>query len=134
MVQANDVVNVLTFVDEWTRCIGSGFQKDSLYRHGKFDACSAQWADLKIAIKAKSAHDPEEATKILSETHYKKNLGSDLKASPTAGAIWELKEVPGWDEVIEEPVDVSAGSIAGDGAGGPATGGGIAGRMRKWWG
>mmetsp|Transcript_25859 Transcript_25859/g.44180 ORF Transcript_25859/g.44180 Transcript_25859/m.44180 type:complete len:102 (+) Transcript_25859:301-606(+) len=101
MVQPNDVVNVITFVDEWTRCIGSGYQKDSLYRHGKFDSCTAQWNDVKTAMKAKRASDPDEARKILETTHYKKNLGSDLKQSPTAGVIWDLKERPGWDEVEE---------------------------------
>eukprot|EP00956_Cyclotella_meneghiniana_P002238 scaffold2530_cov87-Cyclotella_meneghiniana.AAC.4 len=95
MVQPNDVVNVVTFIDEWTRCIGSGYQRDALYR---FDACSAQWNDIKLAFKAKSASDPEEAVKILEQTHYKQHLGSDLKHSPTAGYIWELKEKPGWDD------------------------------------
>ena len=50
-------------------------------------------------MKAKSTADPDEARKILAETHYKKNLGSDLGVSPTAGVIWELKEKPCWDEV-----------------------------------
>ncbi|KAL3795341.1 hypothetical protein HJC23_009514 [Cyclotella cryptica] len=96
MVQPNDVVNVVTFIDEWTRCIGSGYQRDSLYRLGKFDSCSAQWNDIKLAFKAKAASDPDEAKRLLEQTHYKKNLGSDLKVSPTAGVIWDLKEQPGW--------------------------------------
>ncbi|KAL7544180.1 hypothetical protein ACHAWF_010224 [Thalassiosira exigua] len=97
MVQPNDVVNVITFLDEWTRCLGSGYQKDSLYRFGKFESCKARWDDVKLALRAKRTSDPDEARKILSETHYKKNLGSDLNNSPTAGVIWELKEKPGWD-------------------------------------
>ena len=36
---------------------------------------------------------------MLVKTHYKQNLGSDLKVSPTAGIIWDLKYPPGWDEV-----------------------------------
>mmetsp|Transcript_552 Transcript_552/g.1086 ORF Transcript_552/g.1086 Transcript_552/m.1086 type:complete len:102 (-) Transcript_552:433-738(-) len=101
MVQANDVVNVIKFFDEWTRCIGSGYQKDSLYRLGKFDACAEQWSDLKTAMKAKTISDPQEARKLLAETYYNKNLGSDLVQSPTAGVIWDMKEKPGWDEVEE---------------------------------
>ncbi|KAL7479828.1 hypothetical protein ACHAW6_005546 [Cyclotella cf. meneghiniana] len=97
MVQPNDVVNVVTFIDEWTRCIGSGYQRDSLYRFGKFDSCSAQWNDIKVALKAKAASDPDEAKRLLEQTHYKKNLGSDWKVSPTAGVVWDLKEHPGWD-------------------------------------
>jgi len=52
-------------------------------------------------MKAKTTSDPDEAQRILSQTYYKKNLGSDLKQSPTAGVIWDLKERPGWDEVVE---------------------------------
>jgi len=40
--------------------------------------------------------DEEEARRLIETTFYKQNLGSDLKNSPTAGAIWELKEKPGW--------------------------------------
>ena len=52
-------------------------------------------------MKAKSTADPDEARRMLAETHYKKHLGGDLSVSPTAGAIWELKERPCWDEVEE---------------------------------
>lgn len=52
-------------------------------------------------MKAKTTSDPEEAQNLIAETHYAKNLGSDLKQSPTAGVIWDLKEKPGWDEVEE---------------------------------
>jgi len=93
--------NVITFFDEWTRCIGSSFQKDSLYRFGKFDACSAQWKDMGTAFKAKAKSDPAEARRLIAGTHYKKNLGSDLAQSPTADVIWALKETPGWEEVEE---------------------------------
>ena len=50
-------------------------------------------------MKAKAEPDPEKAQQILAQTHYKKNLGSDLKQSPTANVIWDLKEKPCWDEV-----------------------------------
>eukprot|EP00580_Thalassiosira_gravida_P009182 CAMPEP_0201633650 /NCGR_PEP_ID=MMETSP0493-20130528/6890_1 /ASSEMBLY_ACC=CAM_ASM_000838 /TAXON_ID=420259 /ORGANISM="Thalassiosira gravida, Strain GMp14c1" /LENGTH=101 /DNA_ID=CAMNT_0048105393 /DNA_START=119 /DNA_END=424 /DNA_ORIENTATION=+ len=101
MVQPNDVVNVVAFFDEWTRCIGSGFQKDSLYRFGRFDGCYAQWKDIRIAMKAKTNTDSNEATKLLETTHYHKNLGSnDPKTSPTAGVIWDLKDEPGWYEDV----------------------------------
>ena len=63
------------------------------------DACAAQWNDLKIAMKAKTTADPDEAKRLLETTNYKQNLGSDLKVSPTAGVIWDLKDKPCWDEV-----------------------------------
>ena len=65
----------------------------------KIDACAAQWKDIKLAMKAKAESDEEKAQQILAQTHYKKNLGSDLKQSPTANVIWDLKEKPCWDEV-----------------------------------
>lgn len=61
------------------------------------DACTAQWNDIKTAFKAKATSDPDEAQKLIATTYYKQNLGSDLSVSPTAGAIWDLKEKPGWD-------------------------------------
>ena len=63
------------------------------------DACTPQWNDIKIALKAKTESDPVKATEMIETTHYKQNLGSDLKSSPTAGVIWDLKDPPGWDEV-----------------------------------
>ena len=65
----------------------------------KLDACAAQWKDIKLAMKAKAESDEEKAQQILAQTHYKKNLGSDIKQSPTANVIWDLKEKPCWDEV-----------------------------------
>lgn len=97
MPQSNDIVNLWTYFDEWTRCCSTSYQKDSLYRFGNFDSCGPQYQDLRIAIKAKLLKDEEEAKIIIAETHYKMNLGSDPKNSTTAGAIWELKEKPGWD-------------------------------------
>ena len=63
------------------------------------DACTPQWNDIKIALKAKTESDPIKAAQMIETTHYKQHLGSDLKASPTAGVIWDLKDPPGWDEV-----------------------------------
>ena len=63
------------------------------------DACTPQWNDIKIAIKAKTESDPIKAKQMIDTTHYKQNLGSDLQSSPTAGVIWDLKDPPGWDEV-----------------------------------
>ena len=97
MPQSNEVVNLWTFFDEWTRCFSSTFQRDSLYRFGKFDSCSAQFDDLKLAIKAKMMSNEKEASELISTSFYKKNLGSDLKNSPTAGYIWEIKDKPGWE-------------------------------------
>uniref|UniRef100_A0A6U3W9W4 Uncharacterized protein n=1 Tax=Ditylum brightwellii TaxID=49249 RepID=A0A6U3W9W4_9STRA len=97
MPQSNDVVNLWLYFDEWTRCISSRYQRDSLYRKGNFDGCSAQYADLKAAMKAKTMNDPEEAIKLMETTHYKRTLGSDPATSPTAGYIWDLKSKPSWD-------------------------------------
>lgn len=97
MVQSNEVVNLWTFFDEWTRCCSSVNQKHSLYNFSKFDSCSAQFQDLKIALRAKMLKDEKEARLLIENTHYKLHLGSDAKNSSTAGVIWELKEKPGWD-------------------------------------
>lgn len=64
---------------------------------GHFDSCTKQYKDLRIAINAKVTKDEAEARRMIAGTFYKQNLGSDLKNSPTAGAIWELKDKPGWD-------------------------------------
>mmetsp|Transcript_10717 Transcript_10717/g.25273 ORF Transcript_10717/g.25273 Transcript_10717/m.25273 type:complete len:103 (-) Transcript_10717:886-1194(-) len=98
MPQSNDVVDLWLFFDEWSRCISSGYQKDHLYRFGNFDACSAQYADLKIAVTAKAKSDEDEARRLVATTHYRRvRLGSSNEASPTAGIIWDLKEPTGWD-------------------------------------
>mmetsp|Transcript_66954 Transcript_66954/g.187148 ORF Transcript_66954/g.187148 Transcript_66954/m.187148 type:complete len:123 (+) Transcript_66954:34-402(+) len=81
--------------DEWSRCIGSRFQRDQLYRLGRLNSCSREWQDLKTAGRAKFLQykDPEKCKKMMDSTFYKKRT----TISPTAGAIWELKEKPGWD-------------------------------------
>ena len=81
--------------DEWSRCIGSRYQTDHLYRVGKLDACSKQWKDMKLAAKAKfiQLKNPIEAQRLIDSTYYKKRT----TISPTAGAIWEFKTKPGWD-------------------------------------
>ena len=81
--------------DEWSRCIGSRYQRDHLYRIGRLDSCSRQWQDLKTAGRAKFLQykDPAKCKEMMDNTFYKKRT----TISPTAGAIWELKEKPGWD-------------------------------------
>lgn len=81
--------------DEWSRCISSRYQRDYLYRVGRLDSCSRQWKDLKIVGRAKFLQykDPETCKKMMDSTFYKKRT----TISPTAGAIWQLKEEPGWD-------------------------------------
>ena len=90
-----EFVIVSVYWDEWSRCISSRYQKDQLYRLGRFDSCSRQWNDLKIAAKAKIIQwkDRNTAEELINTTFYKKRT----TISPTAGAIWELKTKPGWD-------------------------------------
>jgi Protein of unknown function (DUF3128) len=90
-------IDISLYFDEWSRCLGSRHQRDNLYRLGKFDGCTLQWEDLKTVIRAKTEKDQKEVEQMMANTHYVKHLGSDPKASPTAGVIWELKEKPGWD-------------------------------------
>jgi hypothetical protein len=89
------IIQLGLFWDEWARCIGSRYQADHLYRVGRFDSCARQWRDLKTATNARFLvfHDPQEARRLLESTYYRKRT----TISPTAGAIWELKETPGWD-------------------------------------
>ena len=56
---------------------------------------TAQWNDIKAAFKARAASNPGDAKQLLEQTHYKMNLGNDLKVSPTAGVIWDCKVRPG---------------------------------------
>ncbi|MGK3735016.1 MAG: hypothetical protein ACI90V_001855 [Bacillariaceae sp.] len=86
-------VKVGMYYDEWARCVGSSYQIDHLYRLGRFDSCKKQWGDVKTAIKIKFTRDPKKAQELLDSTYFKKRT----TISPTAGAIWELKEKPGWD-------------------------------------
>ena len=88
--------------------MSSTYQRDSLYRHGHFDSCSAQWDDVKTAFSAKMESDPGKARAMTGKTFYEKNLGSDPRNSPTAGYIWDLKEKPGWD--VEETMSKSNSS------------------------
>mmetsp|Transcript_20498 Transcript_20498/g.38356 ORF Transcript_20498/g.38356 Transcript_20498/m.38356 type:complete len:114 (-) Transcript_20498:142-483(-) len=93
----NDIVVIKLglFWDEWARCLGSRYQGDHLYRTGRFDSCARQWKDLKTATQARFlvGRDPQTARRLLESTYYKKRT----TISPTAGAIWEMKERPGWD-------------------------------------
>ena len=88
-------IQLSLYWDEWSRCIGSRYQRDHLYRIGRLDSCSRQWQDLKTAGRAKFLQykDPAKCKEMMDNTFYKKRT----TISPTAGAIWELKEKPGWD-------------------------------------
>jgi hypothetical protein len=90
-----EYVVLSVYWDEWSRCIGSRYQRDQLYRLGRFDTCSKQWKDFKTAGKAKVVQwkDRETAEEMINSTYFKKRT----TISPTAGAIWEIKETPGWD-------------------------------------
>ena len=91
----DEAIKVGLFWDEWARCIGSGYQIDSLYRYGRLDGCGKQWKDLKLAAEGRLIQwkNPKRAQELLDSTYYMKRT----TISPTAGAIWELKERPGWD-------------------------------------
>ena len=103
MPQSNEVVNLWLYVDEWSRCVSSRYQRDSLYRFGRFDACPAQFADIKTAVRAKMMSDEDEARKLETGTHYRQvRLGSNPRTSPTAGHIWDLKDPTGWDVAEDE--------------------------------
>jgi hypothetical protein len=90
-----DFIVMTTYWDEWSRCIGSRYQRDHMYRVGRLDTCSKQWKDFKIAARAKVIQwkEPARAEEMIQNTYYKKRT----TISPTAGAIWEFKEKPGWD-------------------------------------
>ena len=92
--EENSSIPLGLYWDEWSRCIGSRYQRDHLYRLGQLDSCSRPWKDLKIAIKAKAMEvsDPQKAKEMIDGTYYKKRT----TISPTAGAIWELKKKPSW--------------------------------------
>lgn len=88
-----EVVDFNLFVSEWSRCLTAYHQRDQMYRFGRFDDCSQQWKDVKIAFNAKFfTPDEEDATKKIQTTYYHKST----TISPTVGVIWELKEKPGW--------------------------------------
>ena len=89
-----DIVVMSVYWDEWSRCIGSRYQRDHLYRVGRLDSCSKQWRDFKIAGQAKliQLKDPIKAKELIQSTYYYKRR----TISPTAGAIWDLKEKPSW--------------------------------------
>jgi Protein of unknown function (DUF3128) len=91
-MQPKEVVSVGVFWSEWSRCLTAKYQRDQLYRLGKFDDCGRQWNDFKTSVRAKFTKDEAGARKILEGTYYHEwNT-----VSPTAGVIWELKETPSW--------------------------------------
>jgi len=92
-MQPKEVVDFGLFMKDWSKCLSVKYQRDQLYRFGKFDDCAAQWKDVKDAMRAKLLNDEDEARRIMEETYRHKRL----TISPTIGVIWELKEKPGWD-------------------------------------
>ena len=92
-MQPKEVVNFSQFLTEWSRCLTAKYQRDVLYRFGKFDDCGRQWQDVRNAFRAKISRDEASAKKLVEETfHHKRTT-----VSPTVGVIWEAKETPGWD-------------------------------------
>ena len=92
-MQPKEIVDVGLFMKEWSKCVTAKYQRDALYRFGKFDDCSRQWKDVKNAMRAKLSRDEAYARQIMEETHYHQRT----TISPTMGVIWEAKEKPGWD-------------------------------------
>jgi hypothetical protein len=92
-MQPKEVVDFSIFLGEWSRCLTGRYQRDRLYRFGKFDDCGKQWRDVRTALSAKLSRDEANATKLVESTYYHKST----TVSPTDGVIWELKETPGWD-------------------------------------
>jgi len=91
-MQPKEVVDINLFLSEWSRCLTATYQRDQLYRFGKFDDCARQWDDLKAAAKAKFSKDEMKARKVVESTYYHKRT----TISPTADIIWTMKEKPGW--------------------------------------
>jgi len=93
-MQPKDVVKVGDYVTEWSRCLTGRYQRDRLYRFGKFDDCGRQWRDMMTAMWIKfAAKDVEEAQQLVKETYFHRRTTE----STTVGVIWDLKEKPGWD-------------------------------------
>jgi Protein of unknown function (DUF3128) len=87
------VVDAGLYFSEWSSCLTGKYQRDQLYRFGKFDDCHRQWQDLTQIVSAKFMNDEDEARRIVQQTyHYQRT-----NISPTIGIIWEAKETPGWD-------------------------------------
>lgn len=91
-MQPTEIVNLELFWNEWSRCLTTTYQRDLLYRFGKFDDCQRQWQDFKTALKAKVATDEERARQLLESTYFSQRT----TVSPTADVIWKIKEKPGW--------------------------------------
>lgn len=88
-----DIANLTLFLSEWSRCLTAKYQRDRLYRFGKFDDCGSQWQDFKKALRAKVTRNEAEARNLIEQTSYYNRIS----VSPTVGVIWEAKEQPGWD-------------------------------------
>jgi len=92
--EQDGTIRVKKYFDEWSRCLTATYQRDQLYRMGKFDDCTRQWNDVKLAFRAKFlVKRPDEARQLLETTYYHQRT----TVSPTADVIWRIKQKPGWD-------------------------------------
>ena len=92
-MQPKEVVDFSLFLGEWSRCLTAKYQRDQLYRFGKFDDCGRQWQDVRNAFRAKVSSDETYAKSLIEQTYYQKRT----TLSPTLGVIWEAKDEPSWD-------------------------------------
>ena len=69
-MQPKEVVSLGLYWSEWSRCLTAKYQRDQLYRNGKFDDCSRQWSDVKIAMQAKFEKDAEVSRNLIAKTFY----------------------------------------------------------------
>lgn len=87
------VVDVGLYFSEWSKCLTGKYQRDQLYRFGKFDDCTRQWNDVIQIVHAKFVTEEREAIRIVQQSyHYQR-----MNISPTIGIIWDAKDTPGWD-------------------------------------
>ena len=91
-MQPKEIVDFGLFVKNWSKCLTAKYQRDQLYRFGKFASCSRQWQDVKNALRAKVSRDESYARQMVEETYHHQRT----TVSPTVGVIWELKKEPGW--------------------------------------
>jgi Protein of unknown function (DUF3128) len=92
-MSSNDVVDCNAFIFEWSKCLTGKYQRDQMYRLGKFDDCGNQWQDVRTSFYIKLfVSNDDDAKKLLQNTYYYKST----TISPTIGVIWEAKEKPGW--------------------------------------
>ncbi|KAL7557698.1 hypothetical protein ACA910_018494 [Epithemia clementina (nom. ined.)] len=92
-MQPKEVVNLNKFWNEWLRCQSFRYQRDQVYRFGRFESCSNRWDDLWKAARAKVSTDTKYAKEIMDTTYYRRTH----KKSSTMGVIWDAKNPPSWE-------------------------------------